>query len=72
MFLLFMKCIGDHMNGSGLHEIWVESDLLGHIAAEQVLSGEHYNRGMWAHKITSQAVETYLDNSSRKLNLDPY
>jgi hypothetical protein len=25
----FMKCICDHMNGSGLHEIWVESDLLG-------------------------------------------
>lgn len=20
----FMKCIGDHMNGSGVHEIWVE------------------------------------------------
>ena len=31
----FMKCIGDHMNGSGVHEIWVESDLLGPIAAEQ-------------------------------------
>ena len=31
----FMKCIGDHMNGSGLHEIWVESDLLGPIATEQ-------------------------------------
>jgi hypothetical protein len=39
----FMKCIGDHMNGSGLHEIWVESDLLGPIAAEQVLYGKHYN-----------------------------
>ena len=51
-----MKCIGDHMNGSGLYEIWVESDLLGPIVAEQVLSGKHYNRGMWAHKITSQAL----------------
>ena len=40
----FMKCIGDHMNGSGLHEIWVESDLLGPIAAEQVentITGEY-------------------------------
>ena len=52
----FMKCIGDHMNGSGVHEIWVESDLLGPIAAEQVLSGKHYNRGMPAHKMTSQAL----------------
>jgi hypothetical protein len=33
----FMKCIGDDMNGSGLHEMWIESDLLGPIAAEQVL-----------------------------------
>ena len=49
----FMKCIGDHMNGSGLHEIWVESDLLGPIAAEHVLYGKHHNRGIRAHKITS-------------------
>jgi hypothetical protein len=34
----------------------VESELLGLIAAEQVLSGKHYNRGMRAHNITSQAV----------------
>jgi hypothetical protein len=40
----FMKCIGDHMNGSGLHEIWVDSDRFCPIAAEQVLSGKHYNR----------------------------
>ena len=52
----FMKCIGDHMNGSGLHGICVESDLLGPIATEQVLSGKHYNRGMRAHKIASQAL----------------
>jgi hypothetical protein len=44
------------MNGSGVHEIWVESDLLGPIAAEQVLSGQHYNRGLRAHNITSQVL----------------
>jgi hypothetical protein len=26
------------MNGSGLHEIWVESDLLGHIALQSIKS----------------------------------
>jgi hypothetical protein len=36
----FMKGIGDHMNGSGLHEICVESDLLGPIAAENTITGE--------------------------------
>ena len=45
----FMKCIGDHMNGSGLHEIWVESDLLGPIADEHVLSGKHYHGNVSTH-----------------------
>ena len=45
----FMKCIGDHMNGSGLHEIWVESDLLGLIAYEHVLSGKHYHGNVSTH-----------------------
>ena len=41
----FMKCIGDHMRGSGLHELWMECELLGPVAAENVLGGKHYSRG---------------------------
>ena len=40
----------------GFHGICVESDLLGPIATEQVLSGKHYNRGMRAYTIASQAL----------------
>lgn len=29
----FMKCIGDHMSGSGLYELWMVCELLGPIAA---------------------------------------
>ena len=44
------------MRGSGLHELWMECELLGPVAAENVLGGKHYSRGMRAHKITAQAI----------------
>lgn len=52
----FMKCIGDHMSGSGLYELWMECELLGPIAAQNVLGGKHYSRGIRAHKISAQAI----------------
>ena len=36
----FLKVIGDHMNGSGLEEIWVESGLLDPRTIKKVLSGK--------------------------------
>ncbi len=52
----FLKTIGDHMNGSGLAEVWIEGGLLGQGTAERVLSGKAYNKGMRAHKLTLQAL----------------
>lgn len=52
----FLKCIGDHMSGSGLYELWMECELLGPVAAQNVLAGKHYSRGMRAHKLTAQAL----------------
>ena len=52
----FQKAIGDHMKCSELRDLWIESNLLGPVASDQVLSGKHYSRGMRAHKITSQAL----------------
>lgn len=52
----FMKCIGDHMSGSGLYELWMECELLGPIAAQNVLGGKHYSRGIRAHQISAQAI----------------
>jgi hypothetical protein len=54
--MCFLKTIGDHMNGSGLAETWVESDLLGPNATEHVINGKAYKRAMHAHKLTSQAL----------------
>ena len=52
----FLKAIGDHMSGSGLAEIWVESGLLGQGTTEKALSGRAYNKAMRAHKLTLQAL----------------
>ena len=52
----FLKVIRDHMNGSGLEEIWVESGLLGPCTIKQVLSGKTYNKGVRCHKLSLQAL----------------
>ena len=52
----FLGVIGCHMSDSGLRELWVESDLLGSNAAQQVLTGKSYARATRGHKITLQAL----------------
>ena len=52
----FLKVIGDHMNGSGLEEIWLESGRLGPCRIKQVLSGKAYNKGARCHKLSLQAL----------------
>ena len=48
----FLKAIGDHMNGSGLADVWGEMGLLGPGAVELVLAGKAYNKAVRAHKLT--------------------
>lgn len=52
----FLKAIGDHMAGSGLAEVWLESGLLGEGAVQLVMFGKAYNKAMRAHKLTLQAL----------------
>lgn len=52
----FLKAIGDHMAGSGLAEVWLESGILGEGAIQLVMSGKAYNKAMRAHKLTVQAL----------------
>ena len=52
----FLKAIGDHVNGSGLADVWGEMGLLGPGAVELVLAGKAYNKAMRAHKLTLQAL----------------
>jgi hypothetical protein len=52
----FLKVLGQHMQESGLSEIWVESALLGPRTVERVLEGKEYSKGVRAHKVTLQAI----------------
>ena len=52
----FLKAIGDHMTGSGLSDIWLESNLLGEGSIQLVLAGKSYNKAMRAHKLTLQEL----------------
>ena len=54
--LNFLKVIRDHMDGSGLKELLIESGVFGEGAASQVMSGKNYNKGVRAHKLVSQAI----------------
>ena len=52
----FMKAIGEHMQSTGLLEIWTESNLLGPKTVTNALLGKDYEKGIRAHKITAQAL----------------
>ena len=52
----FLKAIGDHMAGSGLAEVWLESGMLGEGALQLAMSGKAFNKAMRAHKLTLQAM----------------
>ena len=43
--LNFLKAIGKHVQSSGLLEAWIESNILGPRAAEQVLAGNVLCKG---------------------------
>ncbi|CAG9818890.1 unnamed protein product [Phaedon cochleariae] len=52
----FLHTIGQHMAGSGLSEIWLESGILAEGSATKVLEGKAYAKAMRAHKLTLQAL----------------
>ena len=52
----FLGIIGRHMEDSGLCDLWVECDVLGSNAAQNVMLGKGYGRAMRTHKLTLQAL----------------
>ena len=72
----FMKLIGQRFEGTGLLDLWKESDLFGAKTAEKVLLGKDYEKGMRAHKLTYQAmwemlaplITEYLDETNSTLS----
>ena len=51
----FMSTIGDHIAGSEIPEMWVNSMIITEGSADKVLNGKDYKAGMRLHKITLQA-----------------
>ena len=56
----FQGCLGQHMQDSGLGEIWTESGLLGDNSVQQIMAGKSYARSVRAHKLTFQALWHFL------------
>lgn len=48
----FLKVIGDHIDGSGLADVWEENGLLAPGPVTLALAGKAYNKGMRAYKLT--------------------
>ena len=52
----FLKILGQHMQSTGLLEVWTESNLMGQETAENEMAGKDFSKVLRAHKITSQAL----------------
>ena len=71
----FLKAIGQHIQGSGISTVWVESGIVGTRTEERVLTGSDYNKAIRVHKITLQAMWQlllpqfldHLDENSKEL-----
>ena len=59
----FLKVIGQHMQASGLSEVWLESGILGPVSTEKALEGKYYTKGMHAHKLTYQDSGKFSSHS---------
>lgn len=47
----YLKVLGKYINGSGLDQILIESDVYGPTTLGQIINGKHMKRGMEAHMI---------------------
>ena len=61
-----LRCIGTHMENSGLDFCWTEADLYGNFVVKDVIEGKHVKRGIKAHLVTLLSLfKMYLQNFSR-------
>lgn len=52
----FLKAIGQHMESSGLKDVWIESGIYGENTASHIMNGHAYNKAVRAHKLTLEAL----------------
>ena len=53
----YLACIGQRYKDAGLSDIFVESGLVTSGSLAGVMNGKHYNRGVRAHKLASEAFQ---------------
>ena len=53
----YLACIGQRYKDAGLSDIFVESGLVVSGSLAGVMNGKHYNRGVRAHKLASEAFQ---------------
>lgn len=51
----YLACIGIRYKDAGLSDIFLEAGLVASGSLDGVMNGKHYNRGVQAHKIASEA-----------------
>jgi hypothetical protein len=52
----FMRAIGEHLESSGLKDIWVESGVFGENTAGHMMDGKAYNKAVRGHKLAVEAL----------------
>lgn len=46
-----LRTIGKYIDGTGIPELWVESNIYGPATVKQILEGRHVRRGLEAHRV---------------------
>ncbi|KAK4881851.1 hypothetical protein RN001_005170 [Aquatica leii] len=52
----FLKAIGQHMDNSGLTDVWLESNLYGDSTVIGIMKGKKWNKAIRAHKLTYESL----------------
>ncbi|KAK4885392.1 hypothetical protein RN001_001663 [Aquatica leii] len=52
----FLKTIGQHMDNSGLTDVWLESNLYGDSTVIGIMKGKKWNKAIRAHKLTYESL----------------
>ena len=73
--MAYLKMIGKKMEGSGLSDILVECNLISPGSIQGVVTGKHFNRSTYCHKVMYESlnrllIEEFLKNKSEDLLSD--
>ena len=54
--LCALQCLGTTLDSSGLDEVWIETGLYSSITVVQFLNGNHHNRALDHHQVSSKVL----------------